>query len=48
VAADAPQPARAPRRAPQVRVLSLLWRSFWAALKDLVVRWRHRLFSGRP
>jgi carbon monoxide dehydrogenase subunit G len=48
VAADAAQPAPAPRPAPQVRVLNLLWRSFWAALKDLVARWRRRLLSGRP
>ena len=48
VAADMAQPTPAPRPAQQVRVFSLLWRSFWAALKDLVARWRRRLLSGRP
>jgi carbon monoxide dehydrogenase subunit G len=47
-APDAAPPVPAPRPAPQVRVLNLLWRSFWAALKDLVARWRRRLLSGRP
>jgi uncharacterized protein len=44
----AEQAPPAPRRAPEVHVIGLLWRSFWAALKDLIVRWRRRLLSGRP